>query len=43
MQLLPNKVWIANFKDNKAEFLTSTFKEDSLKDHLCDSLKDMKT
>lgn len=31
------------YANNKVAFLNSTFKDDNLKDHLRDSLKDMKS
>lgn len=42
-QLIPKKVRALVFKDYITEFPTCSFKEDNLKDHLQDSLKDMKS
>lgn len=41
-QLIPNKVWLGVYEDYKEQSPDSSFKEDSLKDHLRDSLKYMK-
>lgn len=43
LQLIPNKVWLNIYKDYLAQYPNSKFKEDSLKDHLHDNLKDMKS
>lgn len=42
-QLIPKKVWVEVYKDYVGYFPSSTFKENSLKDHLRDNLKDMKS
>lgn len=41
-QLILKKVWAMVYVDYMAEFPISSFKEDNLKDHLRDSLQDMK-
>lgn len=43
LQLIPNKVWLDIYKDYLAQYPNSKLKEDSLNDHLHDSLKDMKS
>lgn len=41
VQLIPKKVWVKAFADYTKEFPSSISKEDSLEDHLRDSLKVM--
>lgn len=43
VQLIPQKVWQLVYADYMLEFPNSIFKDDSLKNYLRDSLKDMKS